>query len=126
MPFGNYELVNLKELSDNTFNEFISSNINNFIISKGVSQNVTLTVTDLSNNIYPIKKEEIEFVTANITYNLEYNSPINQTTYVGSIYISIGNILIDSCSIHFNCSIDKKDVSDYIYDILSLPKIFNI
>lgn len=117
--YSNYELVNLKEIIDNEFDNWSMINKNRICIYKGKKQKVDIKLEDYEYEIYPVKKDNIKDI--NIEFknlNMYFEAPTNFGTQVGNMKVRIGNLEVMNIGIIINENIEKKEVKDYILECL--------
>ena len=116
--FKNFEYVNISEKINQEFEKWKTENINNFIIYKGISNDLELKLSDLRTPTIPVKKEEISLIEINISSNKNLNTPIKENTVLGKITVTLNNVEILSLDILNNNTIEKKSFVNYFLEIL--------
>ena len=120
--FENFKPVNIKELIDKDFNNWKNENINKFIINKGISKDIKLSI-DTSNISYiPIRKDFINTIHTTINCKTYFEAPLNNNTEIGTINVICNNSDITSTKIFTDSTINKKTSSSYF---LYFIKYFN-
>ena len=120
--FENFKPVNIKELIDKEFNNWKNENINKFIINKGISKDIKLSI-DTSNISYiPIRKDFINTIHTTINCKTYFEAPLNNNTEIGTINVICNNSDITSTKIFTDSTINKKTSSSYF---LYFIKYFN-
>lgn len=120
--FENYTMYNIKDVIKENYEKWKQTNGDNFYIEKGVSNKVDLILEEEKHSIIPIKKTDIQNVNVNIDCNFEYSSPLEINTNIGTVEVKIGDETLYSLAIKNSNRIEKKDVRDYL---LQLLKDFN-
>lgn len=117
--YNNFEYVNISEKINKEFKKWKTENIENFCITKGITSNIDLKYSDLSNPIIPIRKSEIESLNVNISSNYFLNAPIKENTVIGRVTVTVNTVEILSLEILSNNSIEKKNFINYFTEILN-------
>ena len=116
--YKNFEYVNISEKINKEFKKWKTENIENFCITKGITSNIDLEYSDLSNPIIPIRKSEIESLNVNISSNYSLNAPIKENTVIGRVTVTVNTVEILSLEILSNNSIEKKNFINYFTEVL--------
>lgn len=112
--FKNFVPVNMEELINTKFIEWQDSNLKDFCIEKGKSQNILLKFDTLEHNIIPIKKDLINNLKVSINCNKILQAPVFKDATIGNIQICSDSNIILSTNILLNCNVDKKNIMDYL------------
>lgn len=121
--FDNFELVNIKELLENEFNNWKNENLNNFVINKGTSQNIQLTLDDSDISYIPIRKDLIKSIYIDINCEKYFEAPLNENIEIGIANVFCGETDIINSKIYTTSKINKKTAYSYF---LYFIKNFNI
>lgn len=112
--FNNFTPINIQELVDIEFEKWKNENIKNFIINKGVAQNINLEIENINTSIIPIRKDFIDAIDISITCPKYLEAPILSNTEIGNIKISWGNSNIIKNKIYTSYDIKKKSIYSYL------------
>lgn len=112
--FNNFKPINIQELVDIEFEKWKNENIKNFIINKGVTQNINLEIENMNTSIIPIRKDFIDAIDISITCPKYLEAPILSNTEIGNIKISWGNSNIIKNKIYTSYDINKKSIYSYL------------
>lgn len=112
--FNNFKPINIQELVDIEFEKWKNENIKNFIINKGVTQNINLEIENMNTSIIPIRKDFIDAIDISITCPKYLEAPILSNTEIGNIKISWGNSNIIKNKIYTSYDIKKKSIYSYL------------
>ncbi len=112
--FNNFTPINIQELVDIEFEKWKNENIKNFIINKGVAQNINLEIENMNTSIIPIRKDFIDAIDISITCPKYLEAPILSNTEIGNIKISWGNSNIIKNKIYTSYDIKKKSIYSYL------------
>ena len=117
--YSNYELVNLEQLINEEYNNWLYINKNRINIYKGKKESVKIKIDDYNYKKYPIKKEEIKNIKIeieNIKNNLE--APIYKNTQVAILNVSLEKNTLLSVNIVTDEEVEKKGVKEYVLECL--------
>lgn len=124
--FKTFIPVNIQELLDNKFNDWISTNLKNFEVRKGKEKNISIKTLQLENPFIPIKKDSIDKINITIDCKNIFEAPLKNNTIVGTISIFIEDNEIAQTNIVTTNKINKKDFFDYLLELLSNKWWLNI
>lgn len=116
--YKEYQVVNLESKIEEEFHNWNNINVNRININKGQSSDIELELSNYKYKEYVVKNNEIEkiWITTNYQHNLE--APIERGKTIGKMSINIGNRTIMEIDIHVKNSIKRKNIYNYIYEIL--------
>ena len=114
--FSNFEIINIENSVNNSFEEWKKTNINSFNINKGSSKNIDLKLDNFKYSTIPIKKEEVKDLKIEIFCNFNLNAPISENTSIGSLVVKSNNSIIYTTNIYTDCNITKKGILEYLND----------
>lgn len=117
--FENFELVNIKDIIESEFEDWLQNNFNGIEIIKGVSETPVLTLENNSIGTMPIKKEEIKNIKVNIETVSTIFAPLHIGDKLGNLTVCINNKELYDVRIISKNEIRKKEVMDYFTEMLS-------
>lgn len=111
--YKNYEPVDIKEIVDREFEKWCEINKNRIIINKCKNNDLELYLSELNNNIIPVKLTNKDNVNIEVSclYNLE--APISANKVIGSLKVKVNNEVIDIIEIKCKNEIQKNQMWDY-------------
>ena len=112
--YENYELFNIKEVVDEKFNNWCQINQNRIQVNKSKNSNMKLYISELDNELIPIKKSEKDKVDIEINNLSYFEAPVVKDETIGSLKVCLDNEIMDVLEIKNKETIEKKDVWDYI------------
>ena len=112
--YKNYELLNIKEIVDEKFVKWCEINKNRITINKCKNNNMNLYISNLKNDIIPVKKEDIDKVDIEINNLFYFEAPVEKDTIIGSLKVVLEGEIIDVIEVKNSNIVEKKDVLDYI------------
>lgn len=111
--FDNFEPVNIEPMINDEFEKWKNENINNFVINKGITQNIDLKFQNITKNIIPIRKDFIDSIDISITCTKYFEAPVYDNIEIGEIQIKWNNSNIIKSKIYTASTIDKKSTYSY-------------
>ena len=121
--YKNYELVDLREVVKEEFEAWRKINEKRINVYKGVKQTLVTTLGELQYTKYPIAKECANNIWADINSRDYFEAPIEENTKVGKITIGINTTRIMDVEILVRNKINRKNVMDYLMELLGKYKI---
>ena len=112
--YTNYELINIKDIVDEKFAKWNSLNRDRIEINKCKNNNMELYITELDNDVIPVKKLEKDKVDIEINSIYFFEAPVEKDKIIGSIKVKVNNNVIDVLEIKNKNEIEKNEIFDYI------------
>ena len=112
--YNNYEQVNLKNIIDEQFENWCLINKNRIQINKCKKNNLELYLSELQNEVVPIKKTEIDNIGIDISHVYFLEAPVEENTILGTVKITCNSNVIDMLEIKNKYKIEKRNVVDYM------------
>ena len=119
--YSNYELVNIQELINNEFVNWLNINKNRIEVNKAKNNIIKIGLEEVKYKTYPIKKESIkdlEIDTENI--NMYFESPVYKGTNIGEIHVKIKDKELMILNIFIDNNIERKGWKDYFKESINL------
>lgn len=120
--FDNYESINLSDLINKKYTEYLTSVLPYINVPK-ISTNISTYLEDNFPTYYPIKKEQLNSITISLSYN-ELEAPIYKDDTLATIDFFIENTKILSTNIYSSAYINKKQPLEYFKFFLYQYKNF--
>lgn len=117
--FKNYQMINLKQIANDTFNEWRATNLNKFSIKKGLSNNLELEIEELSYDLYPVKKEDVPNISTAIECDYNLSAPVEIGYNIATLCIKVNEISVIKYNIVNSNNIEKKNTLNYFLEFLS-------
>ena len=117
--FNNFELINIKEKIQEEFYNWKTCNISNFIIEKGISNNIDIYLDNIPYDFLPINSNQINNYSIYIYCNKNLSAPVLKDSVIGFLTVSLDNQTIFKIDIKASNNIYKKDIKDYFKDIFT-------
>lgn len=122
--FNNFEMINIQNIIEKDFEDWKSKNVKKFIINKGISEDISLQINKLDNEIIPIRKDLINTINTSISCKSIFDAPIYSNTTIGTITLKNSEDVITKSDIFINKDILKKNFNFYM--LYFLKNYFNI
>ena len=126
--YTKFEVVNIKEIIQNKFEEWKNINEGRIYVNKGIENNVKLSLEKLSYDKMAIKKENIDKINISATVIYYYEAPVEKDSIIGQFKVIIGDEVIETLDIYNVYEIRKKEIQNYLIEflkILNKIKIFS-
>lgn len=117
--FSNYEVINLKQIVDDYFNNWKAQNLDKISVFKGVSNNIDVHLKDFNYEYYPVDKKYKNNTYINIDCNYVFEAPLQANTVIGTMEINIGENNVLKFDILNTINIDKKNTLNYFSELLA-------
>ncbi len=112
--FQNFKPVNIEDLIIKNFEEWKQSNLDNFFIEKGCSNNVNIKINDLKDKIILTHSDNISKINIDINCSQYLTAPIYKNSSIGQINTKIDDNIIATCDILVENDILHKSTLDYL------------
>ena len=112
--YKNYELMNIKNIVDEQFEEWCRINTNRIVVNKSKSSHVELYKTQLENDVIPVKKTNKDNINIEINNLYYFEAPVQSDTTIGSLKVYLNDEVIDVIEIKNRNTIEKRNVMDYM------------
>ena len=112
--YENYELINLKEIVDNEFERWCQLNKNRICVNKSNGESMKLYISNLDNEIIPVKKNKKDYIHIEINSIYNFEAPVVKDTIIGSMKVLLDGKVIDVVEIKNENEIRKRNIKDYI------------
>lgn len=94
--FNNFSVVNIKDLLNKNFKDWLSEHSKSFNINKGITSNLELCLNESQipfDNI-AVNNSSLDSITTPISFSNNYDAPLLKNTVVGKMDVNIGD---DTC-----------------------------
>ena len=117
--FENFQLVDMKNIIETEFENWLNNNPNTIKIIKGVLDTPLLMLEDNSINTVPIKKEETKDIKVNIETINTIFAPLHKGDIIGNLTVNINDKELYNIKIISQTEIEKKGILNYFTELLS-------
>ena len=112
--FKNFEVIDIKNIVNNSFNEWKNENVKNISVEKSFDSIPEIEITNLKFNTVPIEKSLVDSITCKISCDFNLITPISKDTVIGNIEVRTDKSTITSCDIVIKNEIRKNSVLNYL------------
>ena len=121
--FNNFKMVNIESIIDNNFEEWYLLHRNSFVVNKGTSQilQLSLNKNTLPYTFMAIEASKINQINTPVSFKSFYDAPVKSGTTIGTLTFEIGDNKYFSTDIINLNSIPRKSV--YNYFVLLVKKL---
>lgn len=117
--FDNFEIINIKELIENSFEQWKKENLNKIVINKGTSRITNLKIENIDKTVFiPIRKDLINSININIDCPLYFEAPLIPYSQIGNINISSSDNVDFNYIIYNSTEIKHKTCKMYFLELL--------
>lgn len=116
--FGNFEMINIKDIIEKDFNSWKQSNISKFQVKKGINKTIELSLLKISHELIPVNKVYINNIAIDINCDFNLTAPVIKNETLGTLDVTINDESVINLDILNNIAIEKKNIKYYFLDIL--------
>ncbi len=117
--FNNFESVNIKEKIQTEFDNWKLCNLSNLTIEKGTSNDLEISLDNLSYDFLPINSNHINDISIYIYCDTKLKAPLPSNSVIGYLTVSVNSKNIITLNIKNTSTINKKNSLDFLNDIFS-------
>lgn len=114
--FKNFEYLDAEKILNKNFEEWKNNNSNSFYIDKGISNNLSISITPLDTPLIPIKKDLKNSISTKININTKLLAPIYEGTIIGDINIMCNDEILLKTNLIASNTIYKKNIHNYMIE----------
>lgn len=112
--FKNFEVVNAKELMESEFLNWKNKNIDSFFVEKGVSNSVSIKLSDLNCDFIPLLRVDISKINVEVVCDKFFVAPLYSNSVIGGVSLKVGDDVIAKCDIVVDGDVSRMSVFDYL------------
>ena len=112
--YKNFEVIDLEEIVNTSFNEWKTENIKNISVEKSFDFIPEIEVANLKFSTVPIEKSLVDSITCKISCDFNLIAPISKNTVIGNIEVRTDKNIVTSCDIVVKNEISKNSVLNYL------------
>lgn len=122
--YNNYEMINIKEIVENEFNEWLKINQDRIYINKGTKNNMELCLENMKFENMAIKKQFKDNINIEVNAIFYFEAPVEENRTIGNLKVMVDGKEIKIINIYNKEKIEKKEVKDYIKEFLYSVRYF--
>lgn len=111
--YDNYELLNIKEIVDEKFNDWCQINKKRITVNKAVRYDMKFYMSNLEDDVIPVKKVDKDNIDVEVNNLFNFEAPVEKDAVIGSMKICLKGNVIDVVQIKNSNLIEKKSVKNY-------------
>lgn len=112
--YNNYEMINIKDIVENKFSEWLRINQDRIYINKGTKNNMELCLENMKFENMAIKKQSKDDINIEVNAIFYFEAPVEEKRIIGNLKIIVDGKEIEIINIYNKEEIKKKEVKDYI------------
>ena len=112
--YKNFEVIDLEEIVNTSFNEWKTENIKNISVEKSFDPIPEIEIANLKFSTVPIEKSLVDSITCKISCDFNLIAPISKNTVIGNIEVRTDKNIVTSCDIVVKNEISKNSVLNYL------------
>ena len=112
--YKNFEVIDLEEIVNTSFNESKTENIKNISVEKSFDPIPEIEIANLKFSTVPIEKSLVDSITCKISCDFNLIAPISKNTVIGNIEVRTDKNIVTSCDIVVKNEISKNSVLNYL------------
>ena len=112
--YKNFEVIDLEEIVNTSFNEWKTENIKNISVEKSFDSIPEIEIANLKFSTVPIEKSLVDSITCRISCDFNLIAPISKNTVIGNIEVRTDKNIVTSCDIVVKNEISKNSVLNYL------------
>ena len=116
--YKNYEIVNVKKIIGDKFNDWLKINENRVYVNKGITNEMKLSIENLSFEKMAVKKQNKDIINVEINAIFYFEAPVKEKSTVGNLKVIIDGKEIEILDIYNEKEVEKKQLDDYIKEFL--------
>lgn len=116
--FKNFKMINIREKIVTEFENWKLCNSSSFIVKKGISNNVDVFLADLPFDFFPVNCNYINDVSIYIYCKTTFEAPLQSSTAIGYLTVSVHDKNVLSLDIYNFNSIPQKKSYDFWADMI--------
>lgn len=94
-------------------------------VYKGIKQTLETTLGELKYTKYPVEKNGVDNIWADINFRDYFEAPVEENTKIGNMRIGINTTEIMDVEILVRNKINRKNILDYFVELIGKYKIIN-
>lgn len=119
--YKNYELVDIREIAETEYENWLNINKKRIRINKGTKRSPEVYLEESKYTLYPVKQNNNISVESEVITKLE--APVEQDMLVGKITIKKDNEILEEIPIRTKERVAKKGIASYLLEIIYLLKV---
>ena len=114
----NYQMVNIKQIVEEKFEEWKKINQKRIVINKGIYNEIKLKLENLPYEKMAIKNTQIDNINMQINTLFYLEAPVYESEIIGIAKLQVGEETIEILNIYNSEIIEKKNIKSYMLQFL--------
>lgn len=116
----NFDMINIKEIVQEKFEQWLNINEGRIYVNKGMQNNVELYLEELEFENMAIQKNEKDSIEIEVNSIFYLEAPVQEQQIIGNVKVLLNGEVINVLNIYNANEIQKKGVMDYIKQMLRI------
>lgn len=116
----NFEVINIKDIVEGKFEQWININEGRIYVNKGLKEYVKLYLEDMKFDRMAVMKNEKDKVEVEFSSIFYLEAPVDENQIIGNMKVLINRKTIDVLNIRNKEKIAKKGMMDYLMQMLEI------
>ena len=118
--YKNFEVINIKEIVTEKFNQWLEINEGRIYVDKGVENRVKLYLEEMQFENMAIKKEDLDKIGIDVNAIYYFDAPVEANKIIGSFKLKVSEEEIEMLDICVKNTVRKKEMKDYMIEFLGI------
>ena len=118
--YNNFEIVNIKEIINNKFEQWREINEGRIYVNKGIKNQLELYLEEMEFETMAVEKENVDKIDIEVNSIFYLEAPVAKHQIIGNLQVIVNNEKIDILNIYAIEEIRKKEMKDYLLEFLEV------
>lgn len=118
--YKNFEIINIKDIIEEKFNNWLEINQGRICVNKGIVNNIELLLEEFAYETMAVKIGEIDKVEIEANCIFYFEAPMREKQIIGNLKVEVNGELIEVLDIYNKNEIRKKEIKDYWIEFLDI------
>ena len=118
--YNNFEIVNIKEIINNKFEQWREINEGRIYVNKGIKKQLELYLEEMEFETMAVEKENVDKIDIEVNSIFYLEAPVAKHQIIGNLQVIVNNEKIDILNIYAIEEIRKKEMKDYLLEFLEV------
>ena len=118
--YNNFEIINIKEIINNKFEQWREINEGRIYVNKGIKNQLELYLEEMEFETMAVEKEKVDKIDIEVNSIFYLEAPVLKHQIIGNLQVIVNNERIDILKIYAIEEIRKKEMGDYLLEFLEV------
>ena len=118
--YNNFEIINIKEIINNKFEQWREINEGRIYVNKGIKNQLELYLEEMKFETMAVEKEKVGKIDIEVNSIFYLEAPVLKHQIIGNLQVIVNNERIDILKIYAIEEIRKKEMGDYLLEFLEV------